>query len=167
MTGKATPGADAAADEPAPRPRAKRAKGERSARRRSREFAVQALYAWQLADTPVRDLIAQAAEMEEYAKADEACFKRLLGGTVSEAPALREAIAPHIDRAWTELSPVERSILLLAAYELKESQEVPFRVVINEAVEIAKSFGGTDGHRYVNGVLDKLARVLRPLEPAR
>ena len=152
---------------PGQRPKVKRAKGERSARRRSREFAVQALYAWQLADTPLRDLIAQTSEMEEYTKADEACFKRLLGGAIREAPALREAIGPHIDRPWAELSPVERSILLLAAYELKESQEVPFRVVINEAVEIAKSFGGTDGHRYVNGVLDKLARVLRPLEPAR
>ena len=144
-----------------------RAAGERSARRRSREFAVQALYAWQLADTPVKELIANTAEQEDYDKADAACFRRLLSGAVREAPALREAIGPHIDRPWAELSPVERSILLLAGFELKDTPEVPFRVVINEAVEIAKSYGGTDGHKYVNGVLDKLARVLRPLEPAR
>jgi len=144
-----------------------RAPGERSARRRSREFAVQALYAWQLADTPVKDLIAQASEQEDFAKIDATCFRRLLTGAVREAPALREAIGPHIDRPWNELSPVERSILLLAGFELKDAPEVPFRVVINEAVEIAKAFGGTDGHKYVNGVLDKLARVLRPLEPAR
>jgi N utilization substance protein B len=79
-----------------------------------------------------------------------------------EAPGLQQAIVPHLDRPWDSLSPVERSILLLAAYELRFIPEVPYRAVINEAVEIAKSFGGTDGYKFVNGVLDRLGRELRP-----
>ena len=139
----------------------------KSSRRRSREFALQALYAWQLGGASFDSLAALAAESEDFSQADEAFFRVLLGGTLREADALRGAIGPHLDRPWEEVSPVERSILMLAAYELKYVPEVPFRVVVNEAVEIAKAFGGTDGFKYVNGVLDRLGRALRPHEAVR
>jgi len=136
----------------------------KSPRRRSRELALQALYAWQLGGAPFEDLAAHAAECGDFDKADEAFFRILLSGALREAAGLRQAIGPQLDRPWDELSPVERGILMLAAYELKFVPEVPFRVVVNEAVEIAKSFGGTDGYKYVNGVLDRLGRQLRPGE---
>jgi transcription antitermination protein NusB len=139
----------------------------KSARRRSRELALQALYAWQLGGGTYNELAAHAAESGEFAKADEALFRSLVSGTLQQADTLRASIEPQLDRAWTELSPVERGILLMAAYELTFSAEVPFRVVINEAVEIAKSFGGTDGYKYVNGVLDRLGKALRPHEALR
>jgi N utilization substance protein B len=136
----------------------------KSSRRRSRELALQALYAWQLGGSSFDDLAAQAAESGELGQADEPFFRTLLAGVLREAAALREAIGPQLDRPWGELSPVERGILMLAAYELKFVPEVPLRVVINEAVEMAKSFGGTDGFKYVNGVLDRVGRTLRPRE---
>jgi N utilization substance protein B len=138
----------------------------KSSRRRSRELALQALYAWQLSGASLEDLAAHAAESSDFGKADEAFFRTLLSGALREAAQLREQIGPQLDRPWDELSPVERGILMLAAYELKFVPEVPFRVVVNEAVEIAKSFGGTDGYKYVNGVLDRLGRELRPREVA-
>jgi N utilization substance protein B len=139
----------------------------RSARRRSREFALQALYAWQLSGASFKDLLAQVSETRGFDKADDDYFRMLVAGTTEEAGALRAALEPQLDRPWPELSPVERGILLLAAYELKFCPEVPYRVVINEAVEIAKVFGGTDGHKYVNGVLDRAAKALRPEEATR
>jgi N utilization substance protein B len=139
----------------------------KSSRRRSRELALQAIYAWQLGGAPLEELAAHAAESKDFDKADEPYFRSLLSGAIREAAGLREAIAPQLDRPWDELSPVERGILMLAAYELKFLPDVPFRVAINEAVEIAKSFGGTDGYKYVNGVLDRLGKALRPLEAAK
>jgi len=136
----------------------------KSARRRSREFALQALYAWQMSGESAAGLQTQAEESKEFPKADSAYFARLLEGTIAEAAALERLIAPALDRKTKELSPVERGILLLAAFELKNAPDIPYRVVINEAVELAKEFGGTDGHKYVNGVLDKLAATLRPDE---
>jgi N utilization substance protein B len=138
----------------------------KSARRRSREFALQAIYAWQLSGTPFQDLMLQLAGAKGFDKADDAYLRTLVTGVIAEADALRAAIEPYIDRAWNGLSPVERGILLMAAYELKFLPEVPYRVAINEAVEIAKVFGGTDGHKYVNGVLDRAAKTLRPAEAA-
>jgi N utilization substance protein B len=138
----------------------------KSLRRRSREFAVQALYAWQLGGAKVDDLIAHAAEGRGFDKADADFFRALVAGSIREAPGLQEAIAPHLDRPWPSLSPVERSILLLAAYELRFVPEVPYRAVINEAVEIAKSFGGTDGYKFVNGVLDRFGKTLRSTDAA-
>ena len=88
----------------------------------------------------------------------------LVSGTIHQAEKLRSAILPHIDRSLEELSPVEHAILLLGAYELANPIEIPYRVVINEAVELTKSFGGIDGHKFVNGVLDKIAAQLRPAE---
>jgi N utilization substance protein B len=134
----------------------------KSARRRSRELALQALYAWQISGESAAGLQTQAAQSKEFGKADSKYFTRLLEGTIQEASALEGLIAPALDRKPRELSPVERGILLLAAFELKNATDVPYKVVINEAVELAKEFGGTDGHKYVNGVLDKLVMKLRP-----
>jgi transcription antitermination protein NusB len=139
----------------------------RSARRRAREYALQGLYQWQLSGSPPSDIHTQLAEDQHFDKADAAYFAALLGGTIAEAEALKREVAPALDRAVEALSPVERGILLLAAWELKHSPEIPFKVVINEAIELAKAYGGTDGYKYVNGVLDKLAPALRPGEKDR
>jgi transcription antitermination protein NusB len=136
----------------------------KSARRRSREFALQGLYAWQLGGDAAADLATQLAESQGFDKADAKYFERLLQGTIGEAAALERLIEPALDRKLKELSPVERGILLMAAFELRNAPEVPYKVVINEAIELAKSFGGTDGYKYVNGVLDKLGARLRPGE---
>ena len=136
----------------------------KSARRRSREFALQGLYSWLLAGQPVSEITAQLEESKGFERADRAYFSRLISGAIEQQGTLEETLAPCLDRKVRELSPVERSILLLGAWELKNAPEVPYRVVINEAVELAKSFGGTDGHKYVNGVLDKLAKSLRTQE---
>ena len=136
----------------------------KSARRRSRELALQGLYSWLLAGQPVLDIIAQLEESKGFERADHAYFSSLMRGAIEQQGTLEEALAPCLDRKVRELSPVERGILLLGAWELKNAPDVPYRVVINEAVELAKSFGGTDGHKYVNGVLDKLAKSLRTQE---
>jgi len=139
--------------------------GVKTSRRRSREFALQGLYQWQLTGTDAPTIARQLGEAQGYDKIDAEYFRALLDGAVADAPTLEHDIAPYLDRRFSELSPIERGILLLAGYELKHRLEVPYRVVINEAVELAKSYGGTDGHKYVNGVLDKLAAHLRPAEP--
>jgi len=136
----------------------------KSARRRAREYALQGLYQWQLAGHPSAEIRRQLGEDQHFAKADAEYFNQLLNGTIAEVEALKAAITPVLDRKVSELSPVERGILLLATWELKHSAETPFRVVINEAIELAKEFGGTDGYKYVNGVLDKLVVTLRPSE---
>jgi len=134
----------------------------KSARRRSREFALQGLYAWLVSKAEPGAIASQFADAQGMARADQAFFSQLLDGAISKASELDVAMQPALDRAPSDLSPVEHAVLLLAVYELMNFPEVPYRVVINEAVELAKSFGGTDGHKYVNGVLDKLARSLRP-----
>lgn len=133
----------------------------RSARRRSREFALQALYQWQLAGQSLAEIEKQYAAMEGFPKADAELFSLLVSGVLKNADALRERIVPHIDREWSEVSPIERGVMLIGAFELSYMPETPYRVIINEAIELAKSFGGTDGHKYVNGVLDKLAAGAR------
>jgi N utilization substance protein B len=139
----------------------------KSARRRAREYALQGLYQWQLAGGAPGEIRAHLAADAHFAKADAQYFGVLLSGTIQEADDLKREIAPALDRTVEALSPVERGILLLAAWELKHSPDIPYRVVINEAIELAKEFGGTDGYKYVNGVLDKLAPRLRPLEKTR
>jgi transcription antitermination protein NusB len=136
----------------------------KSSRRRSREFALQGLYQWQLAHTDPHTIAQQLAETKGFDKIDTAYFLALLEGAVGHAPALEQALGPCLDRKFAELSPIERGILLLAGYELMHQPEVPYRVVINEAVELAKTYGGTDGHKFVNGVLDKLAGRVRTPE---
>ena len=133
-------------------------------RRRAREFALQGLYQWQLAGTDAATIARQLGEAKGFDKIDAEYFRTLLEGTIAAAPELEQAIAPHLDREFKRLSPVERGVLLLAGYELAYRAEVPYRAVINEAVELAKSYGGTDGHKFVNGVLDKLAAQLRKAE---
>jgi len=136
----------------------------KTSRRRSREFALQGLYQWQLAGTDPATIARQLGDAKGFDKIDAGYFKVLLEGTVAAAPELERAIAPLLDREFSRLSPVERGILLLAGYELTYRPDVPYRAVINEAVELAKSYGGTDGYKYVNGVLDKLAAQLRRAE---
>lgn len=138
----------------------------RSARRRSREFAVQALYQWQLAGQSVSEIESQYALAEGFAKADAPFFVALVKGVIKESESLIEALTPHLDRPWPEVSPIERGVMLLSGFELAHIVETPYRVIINEAIELAKSFGGTDGHKYVNGVLDKYAAVVRADEIA-
>jgi transcription antitermination protein NusB len=133
-------------------------------RRRSREFALQGIYQWQLAGGDATAIRRQLAEARGFEKIDAEYFDALLAGTIAAAPELEREIAPHLDRAYARLSPVERGILLLAGYELKHQPGVPYRAVINEAVELAKSYGGTDGYKFVNGVLDKMAASLRTSE---
>lgn len=140
----------------------------RSARRRAREFALQGIYGWLLrGDTAHQETSSIDADIrteEGFNEADETWFKTLLHGVFREAPGLRERFLPYIDRPLAELSPVEHAVLLIGSYELVHHQEVPYKVAINEAVELAKSFGGTDGFKFVNGVLDKIALDVRPAE---
>jgi N utilization substance protein B len=103
-------------------------------------------------------------EQEGFSEVDAAHFDALLHGCIAEAADLDAVLARHVDRKTTELSPVEHGVLMIGAYELKHCIDVPYKVAINEAVELAKNFGGTDGHKYVNGVLDKAAADLRPVE---
>lgn len=133
-------------------------------RHRAREFALQGLYQWQLSGNDAAAIEAHMAQVTGFDKADHELFRALLHGTLREAEDLRAQLQPHLDRAVDRLSPVEHAILLLAAYELKHRIETPYRVILNEAVELAKQYGGVDGHKYVNGVLDKLAARLRPSE---
>jgi len=135
-----------------------------SPRRRAREFVLQGLYQRQLsgnASAAIRDQVAEAAG---FPKADEAYFDVLWAGVTAEYDALVLLVSPELDRRAAELSPIERAILVIGAWELAHRPEIPCRVVINEAIELAKSYGGTDGHKFVNGVLDKLAATLRPAE---
>jgi N utilization substance protein B len=136
----------------------------RGARRRSRELALQALYQWLVAGHEADELCREAAAGHELQYADKAYFETLLRGVIERAGALNAALQPFLDRPAKALSPVEHALLLIGAFELSVSLDVPYRVVINEAVELAKAYGGTDGHKYVNGVLDKLAAQLRPGE---
>ncbi len=132
-----------------------------TSRRLARELALKGLYQWQLAGGAAESIEAQLREDEEFPRSDQAYFRMLLAGVVSEACTLETALASHLDRPFRELRPVERGILLLAGYELLYCPSVPYKVVINEAVEIARMYGGTDGYKYVNGVLDTLAAAIR------
>jgi N utilization substance protein B len=134
----------------------------RHARRQAREVALQALYAWQLSGG---DPLEEARSNESYEKSE--FLEELLRGVRGAAAELESLIVPHLDREFARLSPVERAILYIGAYELAHHPKTPFKVVLNEAVELGKSFGATDGYRFVNGVLEKIAQALRPEEVAR
>ncbi|ARU30957.1 N utilization substance protein B [Sulfuriferula sp. AH1] len=133
-------------------------------RRKAREFAVQGIYQWLLNQQPVSDVVKQLRDDPGYAGIDEKMFLALLNGAINETAQLDQRLAKYVDRPIAELSPVEHAVLLLGAQELLHHLEVPYRVVINEAVELTKTFGGTDGHKYVNGVMDKLAAEVRSVE---
>jgi transcription antitermination protein NusB len=138
--------------------------GAKSTRRRSREVALQGLYEWLLSGAEPGVIDAHMREQEDFGKCDSAHFDALLHGCIAEAADLDAVLSRHVDRKTTELSPIEHGVLMIGAYELKHCIDVPYKVAINEAVELAKSFGGTDGHKYVNGVLDKAAAELRAVE---
>ena len=140
--------------------------GGKSARRRARELALQGLYEWQVGRGDPTAIDAHMREQEGFDKCDSAHFDALLHGCIAEASAIDAVLAKHVDRKTTELSPIEHGVLMIGAYELSHCIDIPYKVAINEAVELAKAFGGTDGHKYVNGVLDKAAIDLRPVEVA-
>lgn len=136
----------------------------KTARHRSREIALQALYAWQLAGG---DPLDELRTLDKEGRADRDLAEALVRGVLERADELRALITPCLDRDFARLSPVERAILYIGAFELQAHPETPFKVVVNEAVELGKSFGGTGGHKFVNGVLEKLAGGLRPDEVGR
>ena len=138
----------------------------RTPRHRAREFALQGLYQWLMNQEDVGAIDAHIRNAHSFDKADAEHFDLLLHGTIRDVDNLRTEIVPLIDRAIDQLSPIEHAALLIGAFELKHHLEIPYKVVINEAVELTKSFGGIDGHKYVNGVLDKLATSLRATEVA-
>jgi transcription antitermination protein NusB len=144
----------------------KRKTPAKAPRRRSRELALQGLYQWLITGQDAGSIDAQLREHEGYAKCDSAHFDALLHGCVNEAATLDAALSKHVDRPTAQLSPIEHGALMIGAYELAHCIEIPYKVAINEAVELAKAFGGTDGHKYVNGVLDKVASDLRAVEVA-
>ncbi|MDP1636421.1 MAG: transcription antitermination factor NusB [Gallionellaceae bacterium] len=136
----------------------------KSQRHRARELAMQGVYEWRLSGKSA-SLIEQATREEKsLGRYDTEFFGQLLHGAITQHEALGAQIAPLLDRKLEELSPVEYSVLVLGAFELVQHPEIPYRVVINEAVELAKTFGGSDGHKFVNGVLDKLAAQVRVSE---
>ena len=136
----------------------------KTARRQAREIALQALYAWQLSgDNPLE----QARSLEGFDKTDARFVENVLRGVLGRAEELRAVITPHLSREFVQLSPIERAILYIATYELTAHPRTPFKVVLNEAVELGKSFGATDGYRFVNGVLERIAATLRPDEFSR
>ena len=145
------------------RPAARRGEAK-SARRRARELALQGLYEWLLSRADAGAVDAHVREQEGFDKCDRGHFELLLHGTIRDAEAIDAMLAAHIDRKVELLSPIEHAALMIGAFELMRCIEIPYKVAINEAVELAKSFGGTDGHKYVNGVLDKVAAEVRRIE---
>lgn len=136
-------------------------------RHRARQFALQGLYQSLVGGQDQAAILAQAVDVAGFDKIDRGLYESLLAQTLSDSRALQEALTPYLDRPWAEVSPIERGILLLGACEFKHFPQTPYRVVLNEAIELARSYGGTDGHKFVNGVLDKLAIQLRPEEASR
>ncbi|MDO9560089.1 MAG: transcription antitermination factor NusB [Bradyrhizobium sp.] len=135
-------------------------------RKIAREFTLQGVYAWLVGGADVTLIIANLQDDEQFKRADETYFRTLIYGVIKEEDMLGARISPLLDRPLAELSPIERGILLIGAYELLHCPDVPWRVAINEGVELAKKFGGTDGHKYVNAVLSAVAPGLRAAEVA-
>jgi len=133
-------------------------------RTQARQAALQALYQWQMNPSSVAELASQFISNPSISLGSSEFFHALLQGVLTQVSALDEAFSPMLDRPLTQLNPVELSVLRLGAYELAYMPETPYRVIINEAVELAKTFGAEGGHAYVNGVLDKLAQQLRTTE---
>jgi len=133
-------------------------------RSRARRLAMQGLYEWQMSGNTIDSIISQYAVDEQMRNVDEAYFRELSNGVVEHAGELDEKISAYISRPYNEIDPVEKAVLRLGTYELQHKPEVPYRVVINEAVELAKTFGAEASHKFINGVMDKLAAELRSIE---
>jgi len=130
----------------------------------ARKLAMQAIYRWQINDAPWQDLVSEFATEEGMDRADGEYFRELVQGVCDASKTLDAELAGFMDRGPNLLDPIEHAVLLIGAFELKSRPEIPFRVVINEGVSLAKRFGATDGHKFVNAVLDRAARTLRPNE---
>ena len=137
-----------------------------SPRRLSRELAMQGVYQWIFTGATPAVVLRNLKDLDGFGAADAEFLKAELKGTIGTADELRAKVEPLADRKWDEVSPIERAILLIGAWELVHNPAIPYRVTINEAIELGKRFGGTDGHKYVNGILDKLAAAVRPEEVA-
>ena len=161
------PADQAGAGAKSPTSTTKRAGGKASARTRAREFAVQALYQFIVGKNVPGDVDLFTRGLSGFNKADSVHYDLLLYGVAEQCAALDALIEPLLDRPFAEISPIERSVMWIGAYELKHCIDVPCKVVINECIELAKEFGGTDGHKYVNAVLNGLAHQLRALEMQR
>ena len=135
-----------------------------AARSRSRRRALQAIYAWQIGGAGIEQVIGQFRHEQDMEVADLEYFEDLVRGVEAHVEAIDAVLQPHLDRPVAQVDPIERAALRLAAYELKYRPDVPYRVILNEAIEVTKRFGADHGHTYVNGVLDKLAQELRQLE---
>lgn len=131
-----------------------------SPRRRARECAVQALYSWYISKNSIEQVELVFISDQEMNGVDLPYFRKLLRGTVEHIESVDSALRPYLDRNEQDVDPIERSILRLSAYELKFELDVPYKVVINEGIEVAKVFGSDDSHKYINGVLDQLAPAL-------
>ena len=142
---------------------ARPARGTR-ARSIARKLAMQALYQWQLTQQSAAEIKQQFLESEESAGVDREHFEELVVKSIAQHEELETALAPYLDRPLDQLDPVETAILLIGMYELRERLDIPYRVVINEAVDLCKRFGATDAHKYVNAVLDRAAREVRAAE---
>lgn len=159
------------ADQGGKSPSTGRKAADKSARTRAREFALQALYQHLVGRNASVDIDSFTRDLAGFHKADAAHFDALMHGCIAQAGELDSLISPRLDRPLVEVSPIEHGVLWIGTYEFQHCPDVPWRVVLNECIELAKSFGGTDGHKYVNGVLHQLAAQLRPAEvnasPAR
>lgn len=138
--------------------------GRAMARRQARTLAMQALYAWQIAGQALNEIEAQFRVENDFSAVDGAYFHEILHSVPQLKTELDETFSPFLDRPLEEIDPVELAILRLSTYELRNRIDVPYRVVINEGIELAKVFGATDGHKFINGILDKLAPTLRSAE---
>ena len=136
-------------------------------RRKARHFGLQALYQWTLSDASLVDIDAEFRVDNDFRHTDGEYFQALLRGVMEDVEALEALFSPLLDRALDDLDPIERNLLRMGTFELKERIDVPYKVVINEAVSLAKKFGATESHRYINGILDKVASELRAVERAK
>ncbi len=135
-----------------------------SLRKKARRYAVQGIYQWHLSGNSIKEIELQFLESINAKKVDVSYFQEILVNTLSGITEIDELLTPILDRKLEEVNPVELAVLRLACYELKARLDVPYKVVINEALELSKTFGASDGHKFVNGVLDKLARQIRTME---
>lgn len=159
-----SPPSSTPADKRAPAFKAARKSAARSGRSRAREFALQALYQHLVGRNEAEAIDAFTRDLTGFHKADSAHYDALLHGAIAEQADLDALIGPLLDRPMGEISPIEHAVMWIGAYEFLHCPDVPWRVVLNECIELAKDFGGTDGHKYVNGVLNGLAPKLRALE---